>query len=110
MNSPQDLALQSILSRWTLIKNNTNIPKSTFLSVVKFVLSSTYFTFNNIIYKQTFGTSMGSLLSPVIANLILQDIEEKALKTINLNLFFLLPLRWRHFGYAWESNERSKYF
>jgi len=31
---------------------------------------------------------MGSPLSPVIADVVLQDLEEKALKKINLNILF----------------------
>jgi len=87
-NIPQDLAIDSILNRWSLIRKNTNIPMEDFILAIKFVLSSTYFTFNNIIYRQTFGTSMGCPLSPVIADIVLQDLEEKALNNINLNLSF----------------------
>jgi len=42
------------------IQYNTNISKNEFILVIKFVLSSTYFTFNNVIYKQIYGTLMGS--------------------------------------------------
>jgi len=87
-NIPQDLAIESILNRWSLIRKNTNIPMEDFILAIKFVLSSTYFTFNKIIYRQTFGTPMGSPLSPVIADIVLQDLEEKALNNINLNLSF----------------------
>jgi len=45
-----------IKKRWTHIERSTRIPKNEFLTAVRFVLSSTYFTFNNIIYKQTYGT------------------------------------------------------
>jgi len=87
-NIPQDLAIDSIVKRWTSIEKNTNIPMEDFISAVKFVLTSTYFTFNNVIYRQTFGTPMGSPLSPVIAYIVMQDLEEKALEKINLNLPF----------------------
>jgi len=52
-----------------------------------FILSSTYLTFNNIIYKQTFGTPMESPLSPIIADVVWQDLERK-LNSINLSLPF----------------------
>ena len=37
-------------------------------SAVKLVLFFTYFTFNNITYKQIFGTPMGASLFPIIAD------------------------------------------
>jgi len=52
-----------------------------------FILTSTYFTFNNI-YRQTFGTPMDSPLSPIIADIVLQDLKEKALNVIGLDLSF----------------------
>jgi len=63
-NIPQDLAIESIVKRWTSIKKDTSIPMDDFISAIKFVLTSIYFTFNNVIYRQTFGTPMGSPLSP----------------------------------------------
>jgi len=59
-----------------------------FLNAVKLVLHSTYFTFNNIIYKQTFGTPMGSPLSPIITDIVLQDLEERALNTLRFKPLF----------------------
>jgi len=88
INIPQDLAIVSVVKRWTSISKNTSIPMDDFISAVKFVLTSTYFTFNNVIYRQIFGTPMDSPLSPVIADVVLQDLEEKALYNININLPF----------------------
>jgi len=82
-NIPQDLAIESILNRWSLINKNTNIPMDYFILAIKFVLS-----FNKIIYRQTFGTPMGSPLSPVIADIVLQDLEEKALSNLNLSFYY----------------------
>jgi len=81
-NVPIDRALESIDSRWDSISNNTSILLSDFKMAVEFVLSSTFFTFNNICYKQIFGTPMGSPLSPVIADLVLQDLEMSAIKML----------------------------
>ena len=61
-NMPLDVALDGLVGRWDSIKSVTNIPKSEFINAVKFVLTSTYFTFNGIIYKQTFDAPMGFLL------------------------------------------------
>jgi len=51
-------------------------------------LESTYFKFNEIIYKQKFGTSMGSPLSPIIAEIVLQDLEKKALGLLSIEIPF----------------------
>jgi len=71
-----------------MIEKNTTIPFDEFASTINFILSSTYFTFNNVIYKQTFSTSMGSPLSSIIADVVLQNLERKALDSINLSLPF----------------------
>jgi len=55
---------------------------------IKFVLSSTYFTFNNTIYKQTYDTPMGSSLSPIIADVVMRDLETYYLNKINYKLTF----------------------
>jgi len=47
-----------------------NIPKNEILKALKLILESTYFKFNEIIYKQKFGTSMGSSLSPIITEIV----------------------------------------
>jgi len=85
-NIPQDLAIE-IINRWTLIENNTNIPMEDFISAIKLILSSTFFTFNNKIYRKTFDTPMGSPLSPIIADIVLQEFEEKALNNLDFKIF-----------------------
>lgn len=74
-NVPVDLVLKSVSRRWRFININTTIPKEEFLVAIDFVLSSTFFTFNNVFYKQVFGTPMGSPLSPIAADIVLQDLE-----------------------------------
>jgi len=81
-NIPMDSALNSIEKRWNLISQHTLIPLQEFKDAVKFVLGSTFFTFNKIIYKQIYGTPMGSPLSPVIADLVMQDLETTAIKNL----------------------------
>jgi len=83
-NVPLDLAIKSLTVRWEMIERSTNIKKDEFLSAVNFVLTSTYFTFNSKIYKQTFGTPMGSPLSPIIADLVMCDLEENILNSLNV--------------------------
>jgi len=91
-NVPLDLALDGVSNRWIHIEKNTSIPKNDFITVLKFILSSTFFTFNNIIYKQTFGTPMGSPLSPIIADIVMRDLEESILNRFES----IIPLYYRY--------------
>jgi len=50
---------------------------------IEFVLSSTYFRFGNRIYKQNLGTSMGSPLFPIVADLVMRDLEEHILNALD---------------------------
>jgi len=73
------LNLENISNRWSQISRGTIIPKQEFINAIKIILDSTFFSFNNKIYKQKFGTPMGSPLSPVIADIVMQDLEKRAL-------------------------------
>jgi len=55
-NIPLDLATDSISKRWIHTQHHTKIPKHEFILALNFILTSTFFNFNNIIYKQTYGT------------------------------------------------------
>lgn len=80
--------MDSISERWDVIARNCNIPKREFLKAVSFVLHSTYFIFDKQIYRQTFRLSMGSPLSPIIADLVMRDLEERAIEKLGLALPF----------------------
>jgi len=57
------------------------------LGVVWFVLDSTFFKFEQKIYKQNFGTSIGGLTA-VIADLVIQGLEREVLGKLDFRLPF----------------------
>ncbi|XP_018368045.1 PREDICTED: uncharacterized protein LOC108764350 [Trachymyrmex cornetzi] len=87
-NVPIDLVMEALSNRWRYIEKKCKITKEEFLKAVHLILDSTYFTFDDQTYKQTFGTPMGSPLSPIIADLVMQDLESRVLSTIKFPLLF----------------------
>jgi hypothetical protein len=85
-NIPIELAIRGVLNRWNFIALNTRIPKEEFVGALEFVLTSTFFMFDGTIYKQLFGTPMGSPLSPIIADIVMQDLEDSPMGSIDLNI------------------------
>ena len=52
-------------------------------------LQSSFFVYSDVIYKQIFGCPIGFLLSPMIANMIMEQFEQTA-----LNTYLNLPSLW----------------
>jgi hypothetical protein len=61
-------------------------------NLIKICLTPTFFTFKGTCYEQTEGTTMGSSLSPVVANIFMEHFEALA-----LNNFQLKPKCWYRF-------------
>ncbi|XP_078384100.1 uncharacterized protein LOC144666557 [Oculina patagonica] len=51
------------------------------ICLLNVVLSNNYFIYNDNIYKQIHGCAMGSPVSPVVANLCMEEIEETAINS-----------------------------
>jgi len=57
------------------------------------ILNSIYFKFNNKFFKQIFDLPIGpSPLSPILANLLIQDLKMSILSNINVNI----PINYRY--------------
>ncbi|XP_062541373.1 uncharacterized protein LOC134209403 [Armigeres subalbatus] len=85
-NIPNELVRRSIIFRWTEIKQGTNINLDLFLEMVELCMDSSYFRFRDKYYQQTFGTAMGSPLSPILADYITEDLLETVVKNSDLNI------------------------
>jgi len=87
-NIPFELIIEGIKDRWQYIQNKTKISKKEFIIAIQFIINSTYFTFDNVIYRQIFGTPISSPLSPILADIVMQDLEKKAIKKLDINFPF----------------------
>ena len=51
------------------------------IKLLEFCLKNTYFLFQGTYYEQVYGAAMGSPISPLIANMFMEEFEIKALST-----------------------------
>ena len=71
---------KSLDQRCQLIQNNCRIPFDGNIYCTKFLFGNRYFTLNNNIYLQIFGTPMGSPISPLFADIVMDDLENDCLR------------------------------
>ena len=62
------------------------LPTDDLMDLLHLCLTSTYFQYNGKHYKQLHGTAMGSPVSVVVAEIVMQNIEEQALATYSETL------------------------
>ena len=78
---PLDLAKQIVFDRLSSdshLQDRTTLSVPELMKALDICFSSTSFTFQQTIYQQIFGTPMGSPLSPIIANMVMEKLEERA--------------------------------
>ena len=74
------------------LKDRTGLNIKEVMMLLEFCLSATFLSFRGGVYQHTFETAMGSPVSVMIANLVMEDLEERALATTDI------PLRsWKHY-------------
>ena len=65
----------------TSLTSHTSLTTDKITTLLEFCLNTTYSAFCNSLYQQVHGTGMGSSVSVVVANLVMEDVESRALTT-----------------------------
>ena len=81
---PIDPALKTIndlLVKDPTLKDRTVIGIDDIILLLEFCLKNTYFPFQGQFFEQVEGVAMGSPVSPIVANLYMEYLEQKALST-----------------------------
>ena len=76
-----DPALNIICSKLqqdTTLHSRTPLSTHNIMALLEYCLKGTFFTFQAKYYKQVQGAAMGSLQSPMVANLFMEDFEARA--------------------------------
>ena len=63
------------------LHSRTNMKIHHIISLLRFCLNNSYFSFQGRFYQQTEGAAMGSPISPIVANLFMEDLEVQAIRT-----------------------------
>ena len=74
------------------MEKRTSLPVDFLIDLLSFCLNTTYFVYDDTYYQQVFGTAMGSPVSAVIANLVMEDVEQRALASSPVK-----PLFWKRY-------------
>ncbi|XP_033181822.1 uncharacterized protein LOC117152842, partial [Anabas testudineus] len=63
------------------LSTRTNLGPDQICLLLDLCLNTTYFTYRGDFYKQRHGCAMGSPVSPIVANLYMEEVEKKALNS-----------------------------
>ena len=85
-NVPLDKTIKIILERvYNDHAISTSLKKRTLKKLIKDTCSKTAFMFDGVIYEQTDGVSMGAALGPVLANIIMTEMERVVVDNLIVN-------------------------
>lgn len=88
-NISKELVTTVIKKKWQDINRTTNISQDLFLELIHFVLDNNYFLYEDQFYLQTFGCAMGSRLSPILSQYIMDYLLDSCISKLNFPLAFI---------------------
>lgn len=91
-NIPKLLVVHDVIENWKDIQHHTDIDLSHFLELIEFCLDNSYFSFRGKFYLQTFGTAMGSPISPILADVVMETLLLNILRLLD----FEVPVLYKY--------------
>lgn len=88
-NISLELVKKSINKHWQEIQTYCKISKIKLVKLIEFLFDTTVFSHNDVIYKQTLGMPMGSPVSPILSQYVMDDLIEECLTKLNFQIPFL---------------------
>ena len=76
------------------LRKRTHLEVRDVMELCEYLLTTTYFMFREIIYRQNFGTAMGRPVSPIVAHLFMSFFEQKAITSSPLDR---KPTLWKRY-------------
>ena len=73
--------IRDLLEKDDKLNDRTVLSVQNIIELLGFCLHSTFFSFQNKFYEQVEGVAMGSPVSPIVANLSIEDFERKVLSS-----------------------------
>ena len=73
--------IKDLLVKDPTLKDRMVISIDDIILLLEFCLKNTYFSFEGQFFEQVEGAAMGSPVSPIVANLYMEFLEQKALST-----------------------------
>ena len=73
--------IKDLLVKDPTLKDRTVIGIDNIILLLEFCLKNTYFSFQGQFFEQVEGVAMGSTVSPIVANLYMEYLEQKILST-----------------------------
>lgn len=83
-------------------KKNCKTPWNEFEISIHLIVNS-MFQFDDVIYKRKFVTPMGSPISPIIAYIVMRDLEEKCFSNVDFDITIYLHDNIHHQQYTSSS-------
>ena len=86
--------IKDLLEKDNTLKERTVMDVSDIILLLEFCRKNTYFSFQDQFYEQVEGAAMGSPVSPIVANLYMEHLEQKALSTAPTPQVLVQVCRW----------------